>query len=225
MSNKEVARSTADAPNVRRIGRIGGPVEVDALRTALALGREQRGVEFKGPGLRTDKPFLAKVVRATIGMANTPDGGTVIIGVAEKDDQLDPIGLRPDEIATWGYDDLHANVTNYADPFVEFDVGTVQMDGKQFIAIDVVEFAEMPVICKRDYADVLRDGALYVRRRGKNETVEVPSHVEMREVIERASEKSARRMLATVARLVPGAVELPEESASAQFDAEVEDLL
>lgn len=200
-------------------------MEVDALRTAIALGREQRGVEFKGPGTRRDTPFLAKVVRAIMGMANTPDGGTVVIGVAENGDQLDPVGLGADEVATWGYDDLHANVTNYADPFVEFDVSIVDMDGKQFVAIDVVEFAEMPVICKRDYADVLRDGALYVRRRGKNETVEVPSHVEMREVVERASEKSARRMLATVARLAPAAVELPEESARAQFDAEVEDLL
>ena len=44
----------------------------DELRTAIALGREQRNVEFKGPGVRTDKAFLAKVIRAILGMAVGP---------------------------------------------------------------------------------------------------------------------------------------------------------
>jgi hypothetical protein len=42
----------------------------------LARGYESRGVEFKGPGIRTEKLFLARVVRAILGMANSRDGGT-----------------------------------------------------------------------------------------------------------------------------------------------------
>jgi hypothetical protein len=65
----------------------------------------------------------------------------------------------------------------------------------------VREFADLPILCKREYPEVLRNGAMYVRRRGKNETVEVPSHVEMREVLERAAEIKARAMLRTASKI------------------------
>ena len=45
--------------------------------------RELRGVEFKGPGLLSDRPLAAQVVRAAIGMANRRSGGSVIVGVRE----------------------------------------------------------------------------------------------------------------------------------------------
>ena len=44
-------------------------------------GYEQYGVEFKGPGARTERRLLAQVARAALGMANRADGGLVIIGV------------------------------------------------------------------------------------------------------------------------------------------------
>ncbi len=63
--------------------------------TLLHRGYETNGVEFKGPGKRTDRAFLAQVVRAILGMANRRDGGLVIIGVEPT--TLDPIGLEEDE--------------------------------------------------------------------------------------------------------------------------------
>ncbi len=197
----------------------------DELRTAIALGREQRNTEFKGPGERTDKTFLAKVVRAVLGMANKPDGGVVIVGIDDDGTALTATGLTPAQVATWGYDDLHSSISNYADPYVDFEVTVVALDGKEFIAIEVQEFTELPVICKRDYPGTLRNGALYVRRRGKNETVEVPSHVEMREVIERAAEIIARKMLGTVSRIQPAIAPPPQPSEAEEFAKEARDLL
>jgi predicted HTH transcriptional regulator len=168
-------------------------VTSDELRTALALGREQRNVEFKGPGSRTDKAFCAKITRAILGMANTPDGGVVVLGVDDDGTTLSATGLTSGQTATWGYDDLQSSVSNYADPYADLDVAVVLLDKKEFVAIHVWEFSDMPVLCKRDYTPTLRDGALYVRRRGKNETVEVPSHTEMREVVERAAIITARK--------------------------------
>ena len=197
----------------------------DELHTAIALGREQRNTEFKAPGRRTDKAFLAKVVRATLGMANKPDGGVVVVGVEDNGTALIPTGLAAAQIATWGYDDLHSSISNYADPYVDFDVNVVALDGKQFVAIEVREFSELPVLCKKEYPGTLRIGALYVRRRGKNETVEVPSHIEMREVINRASEIVARRMLSTVNRLQPAPPTPPQPSEAEKFAKEAQDLL
>ena len=195
------------------------------LRTAIALGREQRNTEFKGPGDRGDKAFLAKVVRAVLGMANKPDGGVVVVGVDDSGTALTATGLAAPQLASWGYDDLQSSISNYADPYVDFDVTAVDLDGKRFIAIRVQEFAELPVLCKRDYPGTLRNGALYVRRRGKNETLEVPSHVEMREVIERAAEIAARKMLGTVFRLQPFPPIPPQPTEAAKFAKEAEDLI
>lgn len=197
------------------------------LSAALAVGREQRGVEFKGPGIRTEKHFQAKVVRAMLGMANKPNGGSVVIGVEDTGTSLNPIGLTEDELATWGYDDLASNVSTFADPYVDFSVSVIIMDGKSFVAIHVDEFDNLPVICKRDYASVLRNGALYVRRRGKNETVEVPSHAEMREVLQRAAELLARSIVASHKSLLEhAATDINSEKKSLrEFDSEAEDLL
>ena len=173
----------------------------DELRSAIAFGREQRSIEFKGPGERTDGAFLAKVIKAILGMANKQDGGTVVIGVTDDGTSLTPSGLTRAQRATWTYDDLQSNVSGYADPYVELQVMTINLDEKDYVAVEVQAFSDYPVICKREYSKILRKGALYVRPRGRIETVEVPSHVEMREVIERAAEAVARRMIATANRL------------------------
>ncbi len=197
----------------------------DDLRMTIAFGRERRNTEFKGPGRRTDKAFLAKVVRAVLGLANTPDGGVVVIGVADDGSRLTPRGLSKTEAATWGYDDLHASLANYADPFVECEVAPVKLEDNTFVVIEVRAFSEFPVLCKKDFADTLRKGALYVRRRGKIETVEVPSHVEMREVIERAAEIRARAILASAARVGLTGEQPHLPSAAEHFAAEAQDLL
>ena len=59
------------------------------LRQAISLGREQRGTEFKGPSIPTDRHFQAKVIRAILGMANKPGGGTVVIGVDDDKRMID----------------------------------------------------------------------------------------------------------------------------------------
>ena len=107
------------------------------LRTAIALGREQRSTEFKGPGMRTDKALLVKVIRAMLGMANKPDGGVVVLGVEDSGATITATGLSPAELATWGYDDLASSVSNYADPYIEFDVTVVNLDGNQFVAAEI----------------------------------------------------------------------------------------
>lgn len=199
----------------------------DGLSEAIMLGREQSGMEFKGPGRRTDKAFQVKIIRAVLGMANNPGGGVVVVGVDDNGTELIPTGLSPEELATWPYDDFASNVSNYADPYVDFDIGVVEKGGKPFVAIDVKQFDELPVICKKSYQDVLRNGALYVRRKGKNETVEVPSHVEMREIVRRAAEFAARRIVASYVDL-QGHLKTNEAAianSENSFDQEAKDLL
>ncbi|MFH1922934.1 MAG: ATP-binding protein [Planctomycetota bacterium] len=166
------------------------------LRELVAFGVESPGIELKGPGKRTDKAFLAKVVRAVIAMANRRAGGVVFLGVA-SDGKI--VGLSDEEMATWSHDDLTASIAEYADPFVEIESETVTVDTSTVLVLHVAEFETSPVLCKKDFSKkegiVLRRGACYVRPRGKPESVEIPNHVEMRELLELATEKGVRHFL------------------------------
>jgi predicted HTH transcriptional regulator len=161
---------------------------------SLRYGYELRGVEVKGPGPRTDKHLFAKVTRAALSMANLRDGGHVIIGIAD-DNVADMLpGLCDSDLSSWlAYDDIARKLANYADPPLRFDLDSVTLPGGANVAVmQVHEFADIPVLCAKDYLDVLRAGACYVRSRRVPETAEIPSAVEMRELLELATEKALR---------------------------------
>jgi predicted HTH transcriptional regulator len=174
----------------------------------ITLGHEQSGVEFKGPGARSDRPFFAQVALAVLGMSNHRDGGWVIIGVTEDKDKA-PIlaGLSDEQLSTWTYDDFAASIDEYADPNVTFHIEKVIADKKYFIIIKVHEFDDIPVLCKKAYmaekiefgksvkVEALRKGACYVRPRRKPETTEIPTQADMRDLLELATEKKLRKFL------------------------------
>lgn len=173
----------------------------------LGLGHEINGVEFKGPGIRSDKPFFARVVRAILGMANRRDGGLVIIGVEENnigEYKLEPVGLTDEQLATWSnYDALSGAVNQYARPSVSFDLEAPFLyNSMRFVVIEVNEFDQIPILCSKDSGtristdQILRKGACYVRSRHKPETSEIPSEEEMRELLELATDKGVMRFLA-----------------------------
>jgi predicted HTH transcriptional regulator len=161
----------------------------------LALGYERRGIEFKGPGPRTN-PLLAKVIRAVLGMVNQRDGGIVVIGVTDTSGVLTPAGLTDADLATWRYDDVAAAVASFADPSVSFELEVRTFEARRFVALHVREFETIPVLCRRDYQGILRAGACYVRTRRKPETTEIPTQTEMRDLLQLATTKVLRSFIA-----------------------------
>ncbi len=180
------------------------------IEERLQLGYEARGLELKGPGPRSDKHLLAKVARAALSLGNLRDGGHVIIGIDDADPgELGP-GLASGDLASWiAYDDLARTLANYADPPLRFNVAAIELStGAMVAVIEVFEFADIPHFCAKEREGVLRDGALYVRPRKVPETSEVASPIEMREIIELATEKALRAYVETAERagvtLAPG---------------------
>jgi hypothetical protein len=161
----------------------------------LALGHETTGVEFKGPGSRADKSTLAGVARAVLGMANRRDGGQVIVGIIEHGNTLIPKGLTEADSKTWRHEDVSSALAAYADPYVEVHTELFKYQEMIFAIINVDEFREVPVLCKKPFDSKLRDGACYVRRRGRIETSEIPTQAEMRDLLELATEKRLREFL------------------------------
>lgn len=202
----------------------------DEVQLIVDVGREHPNIEFKGPGSRIDKAFFSRVVRAVLALANTRDGGTVLIGVDEK--QRAVRGLSAEELESWqSFDQVHADFNRYADPFVDIDVETVALNGATVIAITVKEFADLPVLCKQDGAEdehkkkIVRRGACYVRGRTQgNQSIEVPTHVEMRALLELATGKKLRSFV-TQANAVGLSTALPVVDHYAPEEAEVSGLV
>ncbi|MCB8979769.1 MAG: ATP-binding protein [Ardenticatenaceae bacterium] len=190
----------------------------------LAFGREQHGIEFKGPG--TKSSLLAKVVRAVLSMANKRDGGMVIIGIDEDSNgQPVPTGLSASELATWSYDDFADSLSRYADPNVSFDLDILEYQASKFIIINVNEFDDIPILCKKDHSHILREGACYIRTRRKPETSEIPSQSEMRDLLDLATVKALRKYFSTAHTAgLELSVAANRETDYDKFDAQLGDL-
>jgi predicted HTH transcriptional regulator len=190
----------------------------------LALGHETRGIEFKGPGALSNGRLAAQVVRAVLGMANQRDGGLVIIGVENNGGVLNSVGLSEVDLATWEYDLIADQIARYADPSVSFEREIKEYNSARYVLLTIEEFADIPVLCKRPYPDVLREGACYVRSRRKPETSEIPTFADMRDLLELATEKRLQEYLAQLQRL--GLIVLPTMTppSTEQFERQRSDL-
>lgn len=196
------------------------------LAAAFEMEREQGGVEFKAAGPRTNRLLVAKVIRAMLAMSNRRDGGYVIIGFEDNGGRIKPVGVSEEDIASWTYDALADAVSRYAEPSVAFDLSIVALKGLNFVVIEVGEFTEVPILCRRDHNDergrlVLREGACYVRPRRKPETMEVATYADMRDLVDLAVEKGVRRFLATTARV--GLRAEPWDTAEQDYHKQSED--
>ena len=193
------------------------------LATLVSNGREERSLEYKRSMNWAEPSTKAKIVKSTLAMANLRDGGTIVFGIEERNDTFLPAGMSPDDYHSFNQDDVSVEVNNFADPFVELVVVKEDVAGKLFVGIRVREFQELPVICRRDGVERLRVGALYVRPRRKHETVEVPSQIEMREILELALEKKVRLLYHQVERM-GAALIFPRDRDVEAFDRQLGEL-
>jgi predicted HTH transcriptional regulator len=174
----------------------------DTFASLIVNGREERNLEFKRTMNWSDVATKAKVAKSSMAMANLRDGGTIVFGIERQaDDSYIPVGMKQDDYDSFRQDDVSVEVNNYADPFIELDVHKEALDGKYFVLIQVREFVDLPIICKRDGADRLRSGAIYIRPRRKHETTELPSQIEMREILDLAVEKKIRSLYSQIDRV------------------------
>jgi predicted HTH transcriptional regulator len=162
---------------------------------------ENRVCEYK-TGMswnNSNKDFKCKIIWAILAMSNLQDGGYVIIGVEQdKENNYQPTGMTEEEALTYEYDEVLEAANSYADPYVTLTIQSFQYEGRYIIVIGISEFVEIPIICKKDYPDILEHGRLYVRPFRKPESSANLTSSELREIIELASKKYLRKHLETM---------------------------
>ena len=196
------------------------------VEDSLRLGRESRSFEVKGHGSITDKQYVARVVRATMAMGNLRDGGQVCLGIDNNQMAAMQPGLAPAEVAEWSdYDNVSDQVAKYSEPPVAFHLHHFTLSsGANVVVLDVEEFDTDLHICKKDYPGVLQAGQTYVRPRGKPQSSQVPSLVDMRDLHNLAIDKGVReyfrRSEYAGAPFTLATAPTPEQQDLAAFDAE-----
>jgi predicted HTH transcriptional regulator len=193
----------------------------DLLDSLISNGREERHVEFKRTMNWSDVGTKSKVVKSSMAMANLRDGGFIAFGIErQSDDSYLAVGMKPEDYDSFKQDDVTMEVSNYADPFVELTVQKVERENKLFVIVQIREFLDLPILCKRDGAERLRNGAIYVRPRRKCETAELPSHADLREILDLAVEKKIRSFYSQIER-AGARLAIPDDRDTKAFDEQL----
>ena len=160
---------------------------------AFDMLQEARSLDFKKAIPWNDiKMGLTKDILA---MSNLQDGGILVLGVEEVDGNWELNGISDKVLETYDSDNMHDFVNRYASPPVFFDVVVhTDQNTKKYLILQVHEFEDLPVVCKRDSGE-LRSGAFYIRPLGKPETREVKSAHEMQNLLELVAVKKTKKIL------------------------------
>jgi len=187
------------------------------IETLIKYPNEERYLEFKR-SVCWDGDIRAKIAKSIMALANLRDGGWIVIGKEEQaDNSFKSVGMTQQDYDSFDSDNVKAYVYERTQPPVSFEVIKKQYEDKRFILIKVKEFDDIPIMCKKSFDDILHAGKLYVRSKGKPESIATPSDAEMREVIELAIDKGVSKF---VQRLQRTGIWAPKEELSTSDDEE-----
>ena len=105
-------------------------------RGLIAIGTETRNLDLKGPMPRPAKTTKARydIVCDILAFTNTPDGGTLLIGVERTTHVV--VGLTPGEVKSWDTTKVAQGCAIFGPPPV-VEVSYPEIDGKQLVMIEV----------------------------------------------------------------------------------------
>jgi len=160
-------------------------------------------------------------------MTNTQDGGRIIFGVQDSDFAL--IGMSEQDFTSFDQTKINDLIHKYAEPPFSCQVHKLVVDHKRVVVIDVAEFPDVPVLCKRDANSskdssklLLREGQLYIRT-DKGSSEAVASAQDMREVLGRALSKTGDALLANIERLLKGKPPAVRDHPTEEYRQEIEE--
>ncbi len=181
------------------------------IKTLLALRSESPNLDYKKGFIWNDKDKRderLEIVKDILSVSNTKDGGKIIFGVEDASFKFE--GLLREEFESFGPTDLANLLHEYSDPKIEFQLFKKEIDGKLIVVIDIPEFSDVPIFCKKDAhsqrnpsKQILKKGEIYIRTpRCSSEAVS--SAQEMRELLGRALTKKGDELLRNIERLIRG---------------------
>jgi len=206
-----MALPTTDMPGHRALH--------ERVQAALDTCVESQSIDFKESADVATLQY--KLIRTAMAMANLRDGGVIVIGAGERGETWDLTGIRDEDLNSYNVDELTDAINRYASPPIAVELVLHYREGSRFLAVQVREFGDTPIVCRRDGPPGagLKQGVLYVRPAGVARTSEVRSAEDMQDLLNLAAEKRARSILETARR-----IGMQPPTPARRFDDELEGL-
>lgn len=200
----------------------------NSLREILANNKtENKNIDYKLTVKWGNKEKENEIIKDILSMANTQDGGRIIIGVEDK--TLEITGMSDEDFNSFDNTKVNQTLKNYSDP--EHNISVYKFndfDGKKIVVINIPEYQEVPIICKKNYfnenkkQNILQEGQIYIRTEsGESKTVAASSEV-MREFLTRAISKKSDNLLSNIRILLKGETSKPKEDIVSLYSKEID---
>jgi len=196
------------------------------LQELLAQKTETRNLDCKASFSwdTADHDAKCELVKDILAFLNTQDGGQIVVGV--QNDTLEPIGMTDADFTSFDTTKINDFLHRYTDPQSSSGVQKLTFSGLKFVVINVLEFKDIPIICKKaansskdQSRTILKLGGVYIRTQ-KATSVLVPTSEEMRDLVNRAVLKRSDQLLSTIRTLLKGNPPA-EETEIKQYDREI----
>lgn len=132
---------------------------------------------------------LAKYMRTCAAYANT-NGGYIVFGIKNKPHLM--VGLNGNALKAFESFDPE-KLSNYFNthfaPEIDWDIHTHELGEMNYGLLYVKENKEKPVICCKNASDILKEGDIYYRYRGRTERIKYP---ELRDLLDLKRENEQR---------------------------------
>ena len=196
-------------------------------RVGNALDRLQEAPDIEFKESASWDTLRWKIIKTALAMGNLRDGGILIVGVSQREGQEQRTGITQTDLETYDRDNIADQFERFS-PDIECTLVQVPYRDKDYLAFEFQEFREIPLICKRRGPDGegLEAGVVCVRpREGRPRNTKVTDAAQMRELLDLAADKAARRI---IERGISAGLEFPAGARPLpvieQFDRELEGL-
>jgi len=199
------------------------------IKQLVARRTETKNLDYKQSmnWETSSKDEKASIVKDILAMINTQDGGRIIFGVRNEDFEL--TGVTSEDLKSWDPTKVNDFLHKYADPLHSCVVYKVDIEGKHVVAVDVPEFSEIPIVCKKDCHSavdssehILKKGQIYIRT-DKATSEGISSPEQTRELLGRALAKKGDELLGLIQRLIQGRPLKGSEESSRDYEKETRD--
>ena len=178
------------------------------------------GFEWK----KDNKDLQLGLLRDMMAMANSQDGGTIILGV--EDGTYNLVGISRATMESLDQTNIGQMLYSYSEPKLNFELQKARIDDNDIVVIRVSEFEDSPIICtesvcgKDPTKPILRRGAVYIRTTAA-QTEEIASSEEMRQLLSRAMLKRGDELLRSIEQIIKGKPLVPTEETVNLYQAEI----
>lgn len=185
-----------------------GEIMVDSIRQLIESRTESANHDFKAAMNwgNLSRPEKWDLVKDALAMANTRDGGKIIIGV---NDDFTYSEMTEEEQQSFDVTSFNNFFHRYTEPTHSCGVNLIEVDGHRLVVISVPAFNDTPIICNRDADTTLRAGAIYIRHDDASSR-EIRTAHQTRELMGRALVRRGDTLLREINQLLAGRPLIPE---------------